>query len=260
MLIFFKSWQKSSISAYYRKLPLWSLSAVLVLGGCVLSDKRDNAHVQTQPSSQMTASVRSTDSVRPNWGRLARNLNEIATASGDNVSERKQVNSVVQRLGDEAVAILSDPTVSAQGRMDAFQRILQRDFDVSLIARFVLGPRWRKIPEAQRRSYVQAFSQFLVHTYAVRLGNVRIDRFSLLDTRRVGRKDWIVRTEIVRGGDKVAANWRLRKRKGHYRVIDVVVAGVSMAVTHRQEFASIIHANGGNVATLIAMLERQGNS
>ncbi len=253
---------KSSRLVNGRWIPFLPLAVMLLLGGCVLNDKGDSARLQSPGSPQVSAAAGagSADTSGPSWGRLARNLNGIATAAGDNGGERLQVSAVVQRLGDEAMAVFSDPAATVERRMRAFQRILQRDFDVSLIARFVLGPRWRRIPEAQRRSYVQAFSQFLVHTYAVRLGNAGIDRFTLLDTRRVGRKDWVVRTEIVRGSDKVQANWRLRKREGRFRVIDVVVAGVSMAVTHRQEFASIIRSNGGNVATLIAMLERRGNS
>ena len=51
--------------------------------------------------------------------------------------------------------------------------------------------------------------------------------------------------------------WRLRQRDGHYRIIDLMVEGVSLVQTQRQEFVSFIRANGGNVDKLIAELKQR---
>ena len=57
------------------------------------------------------------------------------------------------------------------------------------------------------------------------------------------------------GGEEVQVDWRVRNKGGSYKIVDVLVAGVSMSVTQRSDFASVIQRGGGNVDALIAELK-----
>ena len=73
-----------------------------------------------------------------------------------------------------------------------------------------------------------------------------------------GESDSMVTTQIVRpNGPPVNVSWRVRKSGSDYKIIDVVVENVSMGVTQRQEFASVIEQNGGRVDGLIQALRQK---
>ncbi|HET8727811.1 MAG TPA: ABC transporter substrate-binding protein, partial [Alphaproteobacteria bacterium] len=79
--------------------------------------------------------------------------------------------------------------------------------------------------------------------------------FQVSDTRPQGERDVLVDSRILRpNGPSVGVAWRVRDRDGRFQIIDVSIEGVSMAVTQRNEFASVIQRNGGSVDALLAAL------
>ena len=68
----------------------------------------------------------------------------------------------------------------------------------------------------------------------------------------------VVSSEIIRAsGNRIVVDWYLIDRGGSHKITDVYVGGVSMKVTQRDEFASIIQRNGGHVGALIAQLRQK---
>ncbi|MFQ5618274.1 MAG: phospholipid-binding protein MlaC [Rhodospirillales bacterium] len=166
----------------------------------------------------------------------------------------------VLRMAQEAMAVLSDASLSEDQRAEKLRHMMARDIDIPPIARFVLGRFWRGATERQREAYVAAYSDYILRTYAARIGGggAAVDRFDVIRTQVRGTKDFLVHCVVARaGGESIRLVWRLRQRDGHYRIIDMMVEGVSLAQTQRQEFVSFIRANGGNVDKLIAELRQR---
>ena len=71
-------------------------------------------------------------------------------------------------------------------------------------------------------------------------------------------KDTIVKSKIIspKSNNDVPVEWRVRKKGNQYKVIDVLVAGVSMSVTQRSDFSSVIQRGGGDVSVLINHLKK----
>ena len=68
---------------------------------------------------------------------------------------------------------------------------------------------------------------------------------AIAEEKPAGKTDVVVRTRIDRpSGSPINADWRVRVTDGRYGIIDVMVQGVSMALTHRQEFSGLIKKNG----------------
>ena len=104
---------------------------------------------------------------------------------------------------------------------------------------------------------MDAFAVFVVQTYSQRLGGVEMNAIRILDTNPVGERDVVVRSRVDRNGaDAVRADWRLTNRSGDYRILDLSVEGVSMALMLRQEFASVIRTKGGLDGLIAALRER----
>jgi phospholipid transport system substrate-binding protein len=74
----------------------------------------------------------------------------------------------------------------------------------------------------------------------------------ILGSRPEGETDALVSTQLIRpDAPPVAVDWRVRQRGSQDKVIDVAVEGVSMSVTQRQEFASVIQRGGGQIEALL---------
>ncbi|MDP6564816.1 MAG: ABC transporter substrate-binding protein [Alphaproteobacteria bacterium] len=185
-------------------------------------------------------------------------LAAIAPAAGPESIETGHAILALKQLGHAAVAVLNDDRLDGEMRTAKFNRLLQRDFDLPLMARFALGRHWSKASPKQQAAYVDVFSNFLLHSYGPKIAGVSIERFEVGTAQRAGKRDVMVRSRVVQGDARVIKLvWRMRQRGGQFRVIDVVAEGVSLALTKRQEFAAIIKASGGDVAALIEKLRQK---
>jgi phospholipid transport system substrate-binding protein len=204
---------------------------------------------------KLTTSVQQPESDISDFEAVFARLSRIETAAGPQTVDPNAAAAAVRRMGDEAIAVLRDSALSAEMKQAKFQNLLARDFDMPLIARFALGRHWRNTSGAEKQAYVDAFSRFVLKTYASQLTDANIKSFQVTSSQMAGKRDVMVETRVVRsGGGILKLVWRLRARKGAYRVIDVVAEGISLALTKRQEFAAIIQASGGQVSPLINTL------
>lgn len=135
-------------------------------------------------------------------------------------------------------------------------------FDVSRIARFVLGRYWRGMSDAEREQFMQAFEDYIVHVYAARFTGYRGERFAVTGSRPENTTGTLVHSEVTRPGDAppIKLDWQVDRLAGGYKIADVTIDGVSQAVTYREEFASVIERHGGRVSDLIAELRAKAGS
>ena len=160
----------------------------------------------------------------------------------------------IQNLGDRAIKTFSDKADKARAK-EKFRTLLLDGFDVPYIGRWVLGRYWNVATDAQKQEYLGLFEKMIVDAYAGRFAEYSGETFKIIGVRPEGEGDNAVTTQIVRpSGPPVNVDWRVRKMGAAYKIIDVVVEGVSMGVTQRSEFASVIQTNGGQFDGLLKAL------
>lgn len=134
---------------------------------------------------------------------------------------------------------------SDEDRTRAMRGLVHEYFDVQFITRGVLGKYARKIGAEDRRTFDELFSEFVLAVYLPYLSEFDRDRLRLLDARARGKRDTVVRSEFrTDEGAWVGADWRVRRTEDGLRVIDLVVEGVSLLLTQRQEFEATIRKRG----------------
>ncbi len=162
-----------------------------------------------------------------------------ATASTDDAAR------LVYQIGNQTIAILQTPGLTADERRARFRDLLTRGFDLALIGRFALADYWSVATPDQQRTYLALFGEYLLQTYSARLGEYASETMTVTGARQASDKDVVVTTLIgAPGGKTYTANWRVRATAGGYRIIDVVIDSVSLAMTHRLEFAAVIERHG----------------
>ncbi|MFP6744233.1 MAG: ABC transporter substrate-binding protein, partial [Alphaproteobacteria bacterium] len=123
--------------------------------------------------------------------------------------------------------------------------LLNQGFDLVFMGRFALGSYWRAASPAQQTAYLNLFGEYLVQTYAARLGSHSSGTMTVTGARQAGDKDVVVRTQAgTAGGHAVVAEWRVRSGANGYRIIDISIEGISLVMTHRAEFAAVVQRHG----------------
>ena len=162
--------------------------------------------------------------------------------------------AMISNLGSQALQVLGKDATQSQ-RVARFRDLLREDFDVPGIARFVLGRYWNTATEEQRAEFTKLFEDYIAVAYATRLAEYTGETFKVIGSRPEA-DGAIVSSQILRpaGAAPVKVDWRVT---GRNKISDVSVDGISMAVTQRSEFASVIQHNGGQVQGLITMLREK---
>lgn len=141
-------------------------------------------------------------------------------------------------------------------RAKAFREILTATFELKTIARFTLGRYWRVASSDQRKEYRRLFEDFLVLAYANRFRDLGGVKLNVVSVRAVNKRDRLVQSEVDPGGGRppIRIGWRVRETGRGHRIVDVIVDGISMSVTQRDQFAAAIRSAGGKIDGLLAML------
>ncbi len=173
--------------------------------------------------------------------------------SADDVT--KPAVEFVTALADRTIKILKDKSLSKDGRVQALGAVFLEGFDVQAIGRFVLGRYWAAATPQEREAYLAVFKDFVVETYAIRFNSYAGEVFKVKGAAPDGDQGALVTSDIGNAGeDPARVEWRVRKEQGGYKIVDVIVEGVSLVITQRSEFASVLQANGGGIATLTSAL------
>lgn len=171
-------------------------------------------------------------------------------------ADTEGARSFVGDLGDEAIAFLADRSLTQEERAAKFAELFRGKFAVESIARFVAGAAWRTASEAEQAEYIDLFTRYVVNTYAQRLSAYSGEELRVGTARPID-DSIVVSSRIVQpNGPATAVDWRLRDQDSSYQILDVIIEGISMAITQRSEFASVIRAGGGGLDALIAALQR----
>lgn len=153
---------------------------------------------------------------------------------------------MIQDVGAEVLAVLRDGALDNQQKFDRLVALLDGPIDLEIIARLILARHWRSASEAQRSEYVALFRAFALDNLASRLHVYDGQDFEIVGAQAVNERDAVVATRVTGGGRQpLKVDWRVRELDDASLVaIDVIVEGVSLIVTQRSEFSSVIERRG----------------
>jgi len=165
----------------------------------------------------------------------------------------------LEEFGREAIAQLADESVPVSQRQQRFQEMLDRGFDLEAISRFIIARPWRSAEESERQAFITVFKDYLTQRFLplfegyangeFRTGGVRVDQ----DNEDLA---WVRVTFQSPRGQPIQTDWRIRRNGGEFRILDIRAEGASMALTLREEYASVMRQEGG-LAGLVTRLEEQ---
>jgi phospholipid transport system substrate-binding protein len=180
----------------------------------------------------------------------------ICLAAAPHRAAAQDAASFISSLGARGLQALS-PSIPRAQQEARFRQLLDNNFDIPDISRFVLGPYARAMsPEAQQQ-FAPLFRDYLAQVYVTRLNRYSDTPFRVTGSKPWGGETMVTSQVVASGGSPVELDWLVTNRSGRWLVTDVIVDNVSMKATQRSEFASIIQRNGGQPNALVAALRQQ---
>lgn len=166
----------------------------------------------------------------------------------------------VQRMGDQALTSLTAKDIDDKTRSTRVRALLQQNFDVKSIGRFVMGPAWKDATDTQKTQYMKLFEDMIVRTYTRRFADYSGQSFAVTGCAPLAGSghDSLVKSKILQnGGPPVMVDWRVRAKDGGTKVVDVVVEDISMSMTQRSDFSAVVQS-GGVDGLIKSLQERTG--
>lgn len=180
----------------------------------------------------------------------------LAMATGPALAlDEAQAKSHVTTTIEELMTLLRQ-SGTAESRAPALRSIMETRGNMPLIAKFSAGRAWRDMNENQQTRFINAFARFVSLTYARRFDEFSGDpNITVGRTLDAGKKGILVETPFAQAQQQpIAVEWLISDRGGRVEIIDLVVEGISLATTQREEIGAMLDKRNGDVEALISDL------
>lgn len=180
----------------------------------------------------------------------------LATASYADDAPKAQV--FVDKVASDVLLLVKDEKITIEDKKSKLNKVFVDVVDVPYVAKFVLGRHWRTATPAQQQAYLSAYGPFLINNYVARLTKYTGQTFKITGSQAAGDAYIVSMKLLDPKGPPILVDYRVRQDAGDvFKVIDIVVEGVSLLATQRSEFNSVVSNNG--VDFLIQALQKKAN-
>ena len=162
----------------------------------------------------------------------------------------------VDDLAEDIITNVLTADVTPEQKLEKFRAAFTKAVDLKSVGQFVLGVYWRKASEEDRQAFLDAFTEFTTKTWSDRFNMYNGQDILFTGVRNAERNQYYVDSHIE-DKEPVEVIWRLRQKGDSYKIIDIIVEGVSMAMSYRNEYSAILQQNGGNVRALVEELRKK---
>jgi len=172
--------------------------------------------------------------------------------------DAEKASSFVSGVGATAIDILSENELDDSARQARFRKLFREHFDLKTIIRLVLGGHWSNATEEQRHEFENLLEDYIVLANSNRFKGYRGEIFEVNEVRMSGDSDAVVHSRIIRSSSPpIRVDWRIRRPHDALKIIDVAIEGLSMVLTHRNEFSTVIQRSENGIDGLIEILRKK---
>ena len=147
---------------------------------------------------------------------------------------------------------------SKEEKIEKLKQIASETVDIDGISRYTLGSYKNKITDSQMIEYKVLFRQYFLKTFASRLAEYSNPEIKVISKKKLNEKYTMVSSILVSTEQRpeVKIDWRIStKNPNNPLIMNLVIEGLSLARTQKEEFSSIIQSNDGDINALFATLK-----
>ena len=164
----------------------------------------------------------------------------------------------VNELVNDAINKLSDKNLTSEEKSKYIEKIALENVDIKALSLYTLGELRKSSEKKDLKNYQIAFEKYFLKSLTSRLSDYSSSKFEVTDFEKKSVNYTIVNSKVTPGeGDpQIKIDWRIyTKQKDKPLIRDLIVEGLSLARTQKEEFASILSSNNGDIKILIEKLD-----
>jgi len=148
----------------------------------------------------------------------------------------------IVKLSNEAKTIVNNKTLDEQSRLKKIEELCTAYIDLDKLANYTLGDFKDKITATQKENFNKLFKQYFVKSISLKLNDFADQELKIKDSKKVSDFNIVVNSSIFskKDGQELMVDWRIYFNGSSLKVLDLVVEGLSLARTQKEEFASIL--------------------
>ena len=163
----------------------------------------------------------------------------------------------IQEIVDEAKKILVD-TNTKEFKTEKLSELALNTVDIKGVAYYSLGSYRKKLNDEQMKEYLTLFEKYFLKSFTSRLTDYSDPKIDVISTEVLNPKYTIVKSILLATDKKpeVKIEWRVYTKNPDKPLIrDLIIEGLSLARTQKEEFASVIETNNGDITKLFVTLK-----
>ena len=165
----------------------------------------------------------------------------------------------VQTTVDKASLILSKAADSKEKKIEMLKTIAKETVDIRGIGFYTLGSHRKNITDNQKKEYMDLFEQYFLKTFASRLAEYTDPKINVQSQKKLNKNYTIVSSILIETDQRpeIKIDWRIyTKNPDKLLIRDLIIEGLSLARTQKEEFNSIIQSNDGDIKALFLSLKK----
>ena len=170
----------------------------------------------------------------------------ILLISSNSNSAEPNAETFVLKLTEEAKIIFNDKSLNKDSRLKKLNELSAKYLDLDALAGYTLGDYREKATATERDSFNKLFREYFIKNMSSKLNDFADQELKIIDSKKINENNIIVSTKIFSKKDaqEIAVDWRIYIKESKLLARDLVVEGLSLARTQKEEFASIIASKG----------------
>ncbi len=170
----------------------------------------------------------------------------ILLISSNSNSAENNAEAFVLKLTNEAKIIFNDKSLSKDSRLKKLNDLSSKYLDIDALAGYTLGDYREKATSSERENFNKLFREYFIKNMSSKLNDFADQDLKIIDSNKINENNIIVSTKIFSKKDaqEIAVDWRIFTKDSKLLARDLVVEGLSLARTQKEEFASIIASKG----------------
>ena len=164
----------------------------------------------------------------------------------------------ISELVNDAIKKLSDKKASVEEKRKFIKDIALENVDINALGLYTLGELRKSTDKNALIKYQEAFQKYFLKSLTSRLTDYSSNKFEVISAEQKSSVYTIVKSKIISNDSQpeIKINWRVYTKNSNKPLIrDLIVEGLSLARTQKEEFASILNSNNNEINILISKLE-----
>ena len=170
-----------------------------------------------------------------------------------------KAEAFVKGVTEDGIENIINANIPQAEKDKRFAKLFNSALDIQFIGQFVLGRYWRTATPEQRQEFIDAYRELNVQTWSKRFDEFKGRNFVFkgTDASNSANQIFVNSTVPMEQGEPAKVVWRVKQTGNEFKIVDIIIENVSLAITARNEYTAFIKQSPDGVAGLIKNLQEK---